>query len=842
MTNTLLYILLAMSALVLLAAISRLLRVKVMIYSRTKRNPGLVNIGYMNDNDPHQVPEVHLSGQAKGHAIGRIKIGDNDDNAYVEILTTDGTDDSVKPQYRTVGYVSQEGYIFKQAGKNKKPEKIGYTAKPSNPAQPSATGERTWRSLWLKCTINAYRGIPDDKARKRQPIAVCCHRSFHSSTHDAMPPETRAAAFATLFSLYNKKDYREYYNSPTYGWKDTALLSAFIYAILFVAWYFGRHIFGYIFGSEDIVQPVTLYAIYFALWGIVRSIKIECVENSNTIQPKIDLFNKTLGQRGFDTAIVLCCIVATIFCGTYYNIDFIALPTVLMTAVIINMTLRSSSAPWEIKNPYAGETTDEDDDDEIVNPSGDITRNFKWSLDSENVKDVDGELTLFFDAQYISDLRYVNPFYSQRKDKPIKAMVLDMFHYMKEHKSITARLIYVSSQIQKIARQKGLSVEDSLQFTLDFVQEPNIRFCMNRDSKAINQYEDYVRFPDEVFYDKEADSNSKALLAAMLFHYMNHNVLYLVSSIQHHGAIGIEVDKEWIDGNSIFGKNIDDVTFEHGGKRYIFCETTSDGFRIGGTMEGMRFEDFNEQVELPLIEKDIDDTNDDTITCIYNWDLDSELGNSLHGSYTLEFDQAKISDLRSNNPFKDYCLSTNTSTYDENIRKMFDFLLADAERMSAVREIASYISRRIDEAGLGDLDRMQFALDFCQAPNINYCIDEHSAGICYAKEYMRFPDEVLCDKEGDCDCKSSLTAALLHELGYNVIIMLSTKLKHAAIGVEGKSDWLPVIKPDDPQRVAREYNGRTYLYCETTGDGYRVGHIKDNESIQDFDTVVEIDA
>ena len=107
---------------------------------------------------------------------------------------------------------------------------------------------------------------------------------------------------------------------------------------------------------------------------------------------------------------------------------------------------------------------------------------------------------------------------------------------------------------------------------------------------------------------------------------------------------------------------------------------------------------------------------------------------------------------------------------------------------------------------------------------------------------MRFPDEVLFDKEGDCDCKSSLTAALFHELGFNVIIMLSQKLQHAAIGIEYKEEWLPNIKVEDKETVIREYNGRKYLYCETTGDGYRVGQIKENSSIQDFETIVEINA
>ena len=159
-----------------------------------------------------------------------------------------------------------------------------------------------------------------------------------------------------------------------------------------------------------------------------------------------------------------------------------------------------------------------------------------------------------------------------------------------------------------------------------------------------------------------------------------------------------------------------------------------------------------------------------------------------------------------------------------------------------VKSIARYIKESVKNAGLAELDLVQFALDFAQAPNIKYCIDENSASINFAKEYMRFLDEVLYDKEGDCDCKSSLTAALFHELGYNVIVMLSQQLGHAAIGIELKEEWLDIIKPEDSERVVRDYNGKRYLYCETTGDGYKIGHIKEADSIQDFETIVEIPA
>ena len=72
--------------------------------------------------------------------------------------------------------------------------------------------------------------------------------------------------------------------------------------------------------------------------------------------------------------------------------------------------------------------------------------------------------------------------------------------------------------------------------------------------------------------------------------------------------------------------------------------------------------------------------------------------------------------------------------------------------------------------------------------------------------------------------------------------MLSEKLQHAAIGVEYKEEWLNEIDATVVDRVTREYNGKKYMYCETTSDGFRIGHIEENSSIQDFETIVEIKA
>lgn len=692
-------------------------------------------------------------------------------------------------------------------------------------------------------STNGKQGKKRKESSINKPFAICSHWGFHRSKKDLLSPESRACAFSLFFNLYNKNNYTEYYKDRPYGWRDTALLTSFIYSLLYLIGYvLAKFVWKETFIDGNELLVYEFIAFYFLLWALVRQLKIYSIESLNSIQPKLDLFNKSLGHKWFDYTIIFFGLLFFGFIGDFYqSLDWIPLVIAILVGIIVNMLCKPAHSPWIIKNSFVDNDDFEDyENEEPINPNGDIARTYDWDLDSKvSNQKLHGSLTLYFDAATITDLRQLNPFYDQLKEKAYKEYILDMFHYMKEHKSLIARLRYIIYKIERMCEKHSLHELDKIQFILDFVQEPNIKFCMNKDSEAVNRYVDYIRFPDETLYDKEGDSNSKALLAAMLFHLMKHNVLYLHSHIQEHAAIGVEVNPSWL--RTLGSKQtIEEMTLEYNGKKYIFCETTGDTLRVIDVMEGMRLEDFEEKVELPVIEDDIDDTNMSDIqeSRFYNWDLDSVIGSKLHGAYTLEFNKSDIISLREQNPFGTYGI--DGSSYEQNIRRIFDFIGQDDSYSKNVKAIARYIKDSINTAGLPELDMVQFALDFAQTPNITYCIDENSSSINFAKEYMRFPDEVLYDKEGDCDCKSSLTAALFHELGYNVIFILSQKLGHAAIGVELKEGWLDVIKPESPERVVREYNGKRYLYCETTGDGYKIGHIKENDSIQDFETIVDI--
>jgi hypothetical protein len=251
----------------------------------------------------------------------------------------------------------------------------------------------------------------------------------------------------------------------------------------------------------------------------------------------------------------------------------------------------------------------------------------------------------------------------------------------------------------------------------------------------------------------------------------------------------------------------------------------------------MSLDDFDEKL---LIEVDSAAQNeaDYSRSNIYNWDLNSYYGNKLHGNFAINFKEEEVANLRSINPFATYGYDANT--YEDNVRNMFQVLRSTPALNKETEDVAQYIKSEIEKAGYPELDLVQFVLNFSQTPNIAYRIDEECASIDFAKEYMRYPAETLLDKEGDCDCKSFLAANILHCLGYNVIFLLSQKLKHAAMAVECKDEWLEVIPSDKLDYAVLEHNGIRYIYCESTGDGNMVGSIKEGESIKDFEKIIEL--
>ncbi|MCQ2208050.1 MAG: hypothetical protein MJZ02_07525, partial [Paludibacteraceae bacterium] len=95
--------------------------------------------------------------------------------------------------------------------------------------------------------------------------------------------------------------------------------------------------------------------------------------------------------------------------------------------------------------------------------------------------------------------------------------------------------------------------------------------------------------------DRHGDCDCKSFLAATLFHLMGYNVLFLISYKLQHAAICIEYDQRW---QPLLQNAKNNVITEIEGRKYVYCETTSDHFRIGGISPEYTVNDFETKIEL----------------------------------------------------------------------------------------------------------------------------------------------------------------------------------------------------------------------------------------------------
>lgn len=105
-------------------------------------------------------------------------------------------------------------------------------------------------------------------------------------------------------------------------------------------------------------------------------------------------------------------------------------------------------------------------------------------------------------------------------------------------------------------------------------------------------------------------------------------------------------------------------------------------------------------------------------------------------------------------------------------------------------------------------DEVNFVLAFVQS--LPYVSDSETTGY---SEYPRFPIETLVDG-GDCEDTSILFATLLTIINYAVILISFPSHMTAGVwGHEAYPGWYI------------SYEGKRYYFCETTGQGWRMGDL-----------------
>lgn len=140
--------------------------------------------------------------------------------------------------------------------------------------------------------------------------------------------------------------------------------------------------------------------------------------------------------------------------------------------------------------------------------------------------------------------------------------------------------------------------------------------------------------------------------------------------------------------------------------------------------------------------------------------------------------------------------------------ELVHYVLSEYDR-PYIRDIVKSFRAGGEKWGFSDVDNLFNVVSFVQS--LHYVSDKATKG---EEEYVRYPIETLVDGCGDCEDVVILAAAILHEMGYDVLLVLLPE--HLALAV--KDD-------DDFPGTFYEYDGAKYYYLEMTDKGWDLGHI-----------------
>jgi len=125
-----------------------------------------------------------------------------------------------------------------------------------------------------------------------------------------------------------------------------------------------------------------------------------------------------------------------------------------------------------------------------------------------------------------------------------------------------------------------------------------------------------------------------------------------------------------------------------------------------------------------------------------------------------------------------------------------------------VESVAEKLQEAADGEGYEPFEEVSFVLAFVQS--LDYTSDNVTSGY---DEYPRFPIETLVDNGGDCEDTSVLFATLTLIMGYGTVYI--SPPNHYAVGILG----------DELDGYYFTYDDKTYYYCETTGECWKIGDL-----------------
>jgi hypothetical protein len=140
----------------------------------------------------------------------------------------------------------------------------------------------------------------------------------------------------------------------------------------------------------------------------------------------------------------------------------------------------------------------------------------------------------------------------------------------------------------------------------------------------------------------------------------------------------------------------------------------------------------------------------------------------------------------------------------------FNTIINDSASSQYISGVASELEQTAQSQGYGQFDEAAFITSFVQS--IPYRI---------INDNVEYPPQVIANG-GDCINTSVLLASILHQLGYQVAVMIFPSANHAVAGIAFPGAFPGGIVPGSNLTFYTK-NGLDYYYTDTTAPGYLIG-------------------
>lgn len=311
---------------------------------------------------------------------------------------------------------------------------------------------------------------------------------------------------------------------------------------------------------------------WLAIVGIVLCTLVWFLQTTTVERDwQLSRLGSRVGTRGHDFWLTVSTVVATVVCAVFVR-EWLVVPTLSVVAFVALSLLRERvHVERTVPDLYRPPVPPEDleypkprgpEEGREAEEAATALRTFTWDVRFTSDEIATLTIRIKILLQRLEAFRQKNPY--RETGLPRECDYVEFVN-----RGITAEVLEAAVQIRKYTDDNKWAAFHEVCAVLAFVQ--SIPYSLDKDSVG---HEEYWRYPIETLHDQTGDCEDTSILAASILRALGHEVVML--DMPGHVAIGVGVGDGFPGGGDRLVR-----------QRYLYCETTQEGWRVGQVPEGI---------------------------------------------------------------------------------------------------------------------------------------------------------------------------------------------------------------------------------------------------------------